>query len=133
MAKTPENRFRNAQQMLGALNQLAEATRQKTSAPVATEKNRKSTSKHTWLIPTLLSLAGAGLISFGLITWLGKSEDQTSVNAAAEKNDFFAAEKHESIDSPAKPAAAAAATAAIPKNPQTKKVVTAMTTTVMTK
>lgn len=119
MAKTPENRFRNAQQMLGALNQLAEATRQKTSAPVATEKKRKSASKHTWLIPTLLSLAGAGLISFGLITWLGKGEDKTSANAAAEKNDFFAAEKPESIDSPAKPAAAVAATAAILKDPQT--------------
>jgi len=92
MAKMPENRFRNAQQMLGALNQLADTPRQKAvAAPtiVPDKKTKVSGSSKSWLIPVMLSLAGLGLIGFGLKTWLG--HDKTP----AEKNNFFVAEKAE--------------------------------------
>jgi serine/threonine-protein kinase PpkA len=90
MAKMPENRFRNAQQMLGALNQLAETPRQKASAvvaPVSIDKKPKSTRSKGWLVPALLSLAGIALIAFGLNTYLNREK------AASQENDFYAAEK----------------------------------------
>ncbi|MEO8000705.1 MAG: bifunctional serine/threonine-protein kinase/formylglycine-generating enzyme family protein [Arenimonas sp.] len=92
MAKMPENRFRNAQQMLGALNQLADTPRQKAvmaPAVVVDKKTKVSGSSKSWFIPVLLSIAGLSLIGFGVKTWL--SHDKTP----AEKNNFFVAEKAE--------------------------------------
>ncbi|MGH8109618.1 MAG: protein kinase domain-containing protein [Arenimonas sp.] len=89
MAKIPENRFRNAQQMLSALNQLADTTaRQKTSQP-ATDKKPIAVGGKSWMVPALLAIAGIGLIGFGLNTWL--NSDKT----ASEKNDFFVGEQPE--------------------------------------
>ncbi len=87
MAKIPENRFRNAQQMLSALNQLADTTRQKSAQPAAADKKPISISGKSWLIPAVLALAGIGLIGFGLNTWLNR--DKTP----ADNNDFFVAEE----------------------------------------
>lgn len=88
MAKIPENRFRNAQQMLSALNQLSETTaRQKNPQAAAIDKKPMSLGGNKWWIPALLSLAGIGLIGFGLNTWLNR--DKTP----AEKNDFFVTEE----------------------------------------
>ncbi len=80
MAKLPEHRFRNAQQMLGALNQLSEAPRQK--AAVTSDVAKPVSKKKFWLVPALVSIAGIGLIAFGLSTKMGKSDE----------NDFFVAE-----------------------------------------
>ncbi len=94
MAKIPENRFRNAQQMLGALNQLADAPRQKTSAvigSVTADKKAKSSNGKGWLVPALLSLAGLALIAFGLNTYLNRDK------AATEKNDFYTAENPDAV------------------------------------
>lgn len=105
MAKMPENRFRNAQQMLGALNQLSETARQKTSAvvtPATTDKKTKLSNSRGWLVPALLSMAGIGLIAFGLNTYLNR--DKTP----AEKNDFFTAENQDVISVKPTPVAAPA-------------------------
>jgi serine/threonine-protein kinase PpkA len=104
MAKMPENRFRNAQQMLGALNQLSDTSRQKTPAvtTIAVDKKAKSPGNTSWVIPALLSLAGIGLIAFGLNTWLNHDKKP------AEKNDFFVAEKPDA--KPAQPAVSAPVT-----------------------
>ncbi len=94
MAKIPENRFRNAQQMLGALNQLADAPRQKASAVVTSataDKKAKSTNGKGWLVPALLSLAGITLIAFGLSTYLNRDK------AASEKNDFYTAANPDAV------------------------------------
>jgi len=97
MAKIPENRFRNAQQMLSALNQLADTTaRQKTSQVVASDKKPVSQGSPHWWIPAILSLAGIGLIAFGLNTWLNRDKP------AADKNDFYAADASKTAQ--AKPA-----------------------------
>jgi serine/threonine-protein kinase PpkA len=100
MAKMPENRFRNAQQMLGALNQLSETPRQKTPVPAtASTPDRKtkisSAGGKSWVVPALVSLAGIGLIAFGLNTWLKRDKP------ASEKNDFFVAEKPDVAVKPA--------------------------------
>ena len=112
MAKMPENRFRNAQQMLGALNQLSETPRQKTSAAVlsVTADNKTKSSKGLgWLIPALLSLAGIALIAFGLNTYLNREK------AASDKNDFYIAEKPEAVT--IKPVVAKPAPALAPSFP----------------
>jgi len=114
MAKTPENRFRNAQQMLGALNQLSEAPRHKASAPttsVSTDKKPKASNAKGWLVPALLSLAGIAFIAFGLNTYLNREK------VASEKNDFYIAEKpNAAIAKPvvAKPAPAPITSAPLP-------------------
>ena len=111
MAKTPENRFRNAQQMLGALNQLSETTRQKASAVVTSDKKAKSSNAKGWLVPALLSLAGIALIAFGLNTYLNREK------AASEKNDFYTAEKPDAVTAKpivAKPAPAPVLSAPTP-------------------
>ncbi len=100
MAKIPENRFRNAQQMLSALNQLADTTtRQKTAQPAA-DKKPISVGGKSWLVPAVLAIAGIGLIGFGLNTWLNSDKP------AAEKNDFFVGEQPAAT--PVKPADVAA-------------------------
>ncbi|MGH8500260.1 MAG: hypothetical protein ACRERV_15850, partial [Methylococcales bacterium] len=103
MAKMPENRFRNAQQMLGALNQLADTPRQKVAVVtvVNVEKKAKPSSNKSWVVPALLSLAGIGLIAFGLNTYLNREKSPEG------KNDFFVADKADAttkpVSAPAKP------------------------------
>ena len=112
MAKMPENRFRNAQQMLGALNQLADAPRQKASAAVISvtaDNKTKSSRGFGWLVPALLSLAGIALIAFGLNTYFNREK------AASEKNDFYTAEKPEAVT--IKPVVAKPAPAPAPSVP----------------
>ncbi|MEO6172932.1 MAG: serine/threonine-protein kinase, partial [Arenimonas sp.] len=87
MAKIPENRFRNAQQMLSALNQLADSTNRQKSTTQDADKKPITLNTKSWLIPAVLSLAGIGLIGLGLYTWINRD------NAASHSNDFFAAEK----------------------------------------
>jgi serine/threonine-protein kinase PpkA len=93
MAKMPENRFRNAQQMLSALNLLADTPRQKVlpASAVAAEKKPKSSSAKVWLVPSLVSLAGLGLIAFGANTWLNHNK------TPSEKNDFFVLENPNAV------------------------------------
>ena len=97
MAKMPENRFRNAQQMLGALNQLADTPRQKVAAvtPVNVEKKTKPSGNKSWVVPALLSLAGIGLIAFGLNTYLNREKSPEG------KNDFFVGDKADTTTKPA--------------------------------
>ncbi|MGH8051361.1 MAG: bifunctional serine/threonine-protein kinase/formylglycine-generating enzyme family protein [Arenimonas sp.] len=103
MAKMPENRFRNAQQMLGALNQLADTPRQKVAVVTAVnvEKKAKPSSNKSWVVPALLSLAGIGLIAFGLNTYLNREKSPEG------KNDFFVTDKADAttkpVSAPAKP------------------------------
>jgi serine/threonine protein kinase len=112
MAKMPENRFRNAQQMLGALNQLADTPRQKTATATTTlidKKLQPSGKSKSWLVPAILSIAGLGLIGLGINSWLNKS--------STVKNDFFVPEKPATL--PAKavlptPAPAPATTTSTP-------------------
>lgn len=112
MAKMPENRFRNAQQMLGALNQLADTPRQKVAAVTAVnvEKKTKTSSNKSWMVPALLSLAGIGLIAFGLNTYLNREK------STEEKNDFFVAGKTDAtkpVSAPVKPVIAVPAPAPV--------------------
>lgn len=87
MAKIPENRFRNAQQMLTALNQLSETTaRQKNPQTASNEQKPIALRGNSWLIPAVLSLVGVGLIGLGLNTWLNRDK------SPADKNDFYAAD-----------------------------------------
>ncbi len=112
MAKMPENRFRNAQQMLGALNQLADTPRQKAATATTTlidKKLQPSGKSKSWLVPAILSIAGLGLIGLGINSWLNKS--------STVKNDFFVPEKPATL--PAKavlptPAPAPATTTSTP-------------------
>jgi serine/threonine-protein kinase PpkA len=87
MAKLPENRFRNAQQMLSAINQVSDASKQSAAnlnlADHANPKKRKSLAQSLW-IPTTLVIAGLLLLGFSL-----KSLFQ---DRNAENNDFFVAE-----------------------------------------
>ena len=112
MAKTPENRFRNAQQMLGALNQLSETSRQKASAAVTSvtaDKKAGFFNGRDWLVPALLSLAGIALIAFGLNTYLNREK------AASEKNDFYTAENPNAVTTqPVVVGPAAAPVASVP-------------------
>lgn len=117
MAKMPENRFRNAQQMLGALNQLAETPRQKVAAVAAVnvEKKTRTSSNKSWLVPILLSLAGIGLIGFGLNTYLKREK------APEANNDFFVADKNNAatkpVATPTKPVVVAPAPAPVAAAP----------------
>ena len=108
MAKMPENRFRNAQQMLGALNLLSETPRQKAAlvvTSVTADKKPKSSSGKGWVVPALLSLAGISLIAFGLNTYLNRAK------TSSKQNDFYTAEKPNPAT--AKPVAATPAPAPV--------------------
>jgi len=62
MAKSPDNRFRNAQQMLGMLNQISAKERVAVAEPepgVAPEGGKPARS---WLKPTLISVAAAAVL-----------------------------------------------------------------------
>lgn len=110
MAKIPENRFRNAQQMLSALNQLSEtAARQKNPQVAGIDKKPIALRGNSWLIPALLSLAGFGLIGFGLNTWLNRDK------SPADKNDFYVAEAKKDTPASARVTPAPAPIVPVPK------------------
>ena len=76
MAKSPDNRFRNAQQMLGALNQIAQRERaadlpNEPPAPVARPAAPPILAR-SWLRPALFAMAGTSLLAmFAVIFWSG--------------------------------------------------------------
>ncbi|WP_188662796.1 bifunctional serine/threonine-protein kinase/formylglycine-generating enzyme family protein [Arenimonas soli] len=93
MAKSPDNRYRNAQQMLGALNQIAAGKR---AEPMINPDLVKGAFERWW--KPLLATASAALLAAVAILWLmdGRDEPQTPAG------DFFTVE-----EAPAQPVAAA--------------------------
>lgn len=82
MAKSPDNRYRNAQQMLGALNQIADGKR---ADPVLDPEKLRSLAARWWK-PVLATASGA-VLAAAAILWLmdGRGE-------AAPEADFFTVE-----------------------------------------
>lgn len=113
MAKSPDNRFRNAQQMLGALNQIAQrdgaaaAPGDSSVAPTAPLLERP------WLRPALFALTGTALLAMlVVIFWSGPEKEPATA-------DFFTGRETASAtpaSAPPAPAAPAtpAATAPVP-------------------
>jgi serine/threonine-protein kinase PpkA len=103
MAKQPENRFRNAQQMLTALNQLSETAKTRVATPATAadfdQKKRRSIAR-SWWIPATLVVLGLAVLGFSLHALL---KDRNAGN-----NDFFVADDakpDDRIRAPVKPAA----------------------------
>ncbi|WP_374603272.1 bifunctional serine/threonine-protein kinase/formylglycine-generating enzyme family protein [Arenimonas sp.] len=92
MAKSPDNRYRNAQQMLGALNQVAAGKRPE---PLINPDKVKGAFERWW--KPVLATASAALLAAVAILWLmdGRKE------AAPPAGDFFTVEQ-----APPQPAAA---------------------------
>ncbi|WP_339829958.1 serine/threonine-protein kinase, partial [uncultured Arenimonas sp.] len=92
MAKSPDNRYRNAQQMLGALNQIATGKR---AEPMINPELVKGVFERWW--KPVLATASAALLAAVAIVWLmdGRDEPQTPAG------DFFTVE-----EAPPLPAAA---------------------------
>jgi serine/threonine-protein kinase PpkA len=102
MAKQPENRYRNAQQMLTALNVLSETakTRAVASADGGVEQKKRSSIARSWWIPASLIVVGLAILGFSLQTLL---KDRNAGN-----NDFFVvddAKPDDRIRAPLKPIA----------------------------
>lgn len=94
MAKSPDNRYRNAQQMLGALNQVAEGKR---SEPLL-DLGKARQAVAAWWMPAAGVLGGLLLVA-AAIAWY-----QQSTPAKPAASDFFTAE-----DAAPSPAAASEA------------------------
>ena len=90
MAKAPDNRFRNAQQMLGALHQIANRERM----TVEGDKSPSSSSSRAWLKPAIFGVSGLALVVVAAL--MLRSRD------AAKAPDFFTDKKN---DTPAQVAA----------------------------
>lgn len=92
MAKSPDNRYRNAQQMLGALNQIAAGKR---AEPMINPELVRGVFERWW--KPVLATASAALLAAVAIVWLmdGRDEPQTPAG------DFFTVE-----EAPPQPAAA---------------------------
>jgi serine/threonine-protein kinase PpkA len=93
MAKSPDNRYRNAQQMLGALNQIAAG---KPPEPKFDPAKLGEAALKYW--KPVAGVLGGALIAFAAIAWLQREPD------TAPETDFFTVEDTE----PAAPAAAPA-------------------------
>lgn len=89
MAKSPDNRYRNAQQMLGALNQIATGKR---TEPVIDPGKLKGLVERWW--KPVLATASAALLAVLAIVWLMDGRDAPEAPAG----DFFTVE-----DTPATP------------------------------
>jgi serine/threonine-protein kinase PpkA len=81
MAKSPDNRYRNAQQMLGALNQIAAG---KPPEPKIDPAKLRDAAQRYWK-PAVGALAGV-LIALAAIAWLQREPD------TAPETDFFTVE-----------------------------------------
>jgi serine/threonine-protein kinase PpkA len=103
MAKQPENRFRNAQQMLTALNQLSETAKTRVVEPsvaASIEQKKRRSIARSWWIPATLIVVGLAILGFSLQTLL---KDRN-----VENNDFFVvddAKPDDRIRAPVKPIA----------------------------
>ncbi len=96
MAKSPDNRFRNAQQMLSALSQVAgragstvvdglpNVTTRGTRKPVPAAKPVRP-----WLKPALFGILGVGLSAF--LVWSLRPGKDADAPAAVADNDFYTA------------------------------------------
>lgn len=83
MAKSPDNRFRNAQQMLGMLNQISAKER---AAPVEVEAAVAAPAAaqvRPWLRPALYAVAGAALLLMAAMIF------RPAVERPAASADFF--------------------------------------------
>lgn len=92
MAKSPDNRYRNAQQMLGALNQIAAGKR---AEPMINPELVKGVFERWW--KPVLATASAALLAAVAIVWLMDGRDEPETPAG----DFFTVE-----EAPPLPAAA---------------------------
>lgn len=92
MAKSPDNRYRNAQQMLGALNQIAAGKR---AEPMINPELVKGVFERWW--KPVLATASAALLAAVAIVWLMDGRDEPETPAG----DFFTVE-----EAPPQPAAA---------------------------
>ena len=131
MAKSPDNRFRNAQQMLGALNQLAGRER---ALPAASQEHAPLTPmvplwQRPWLRPALFAVAAATILVMTALLL------RTPTAPAVASNDFFTGDEAptaamppatDAAAAPAQaPAASNAPTAATPEPaPETAEAVT---------
>ncbi len=109
MAKSPDNRYRNAQQMLGALNQLAAAGKPPEPADLG--------AAHGWLRehwkPLLATVAGLALVASAVV-WLQRDPAPADPGA-----DFFTVEEPTPapLPAPEPPAAAAEPAPAVAEGP----------------
>ncbi len=111
MAKSPENRFRNAQQMLAALNQLANKERPAASENAPVGLSLAAIPRH-WLKPALFSLTG--LVLLILVILIMRPETAP----APEPVDFFTSQDAlASKPAPAAPVAAASTGNPAPPTP----------------
>ncbi len=101
MAKSPDNRYRNAQQMLGALNQIADG---KLPEPKFDTSKLSDAAQKYWK-PALGALGGV-LIAFAAIAWLQREPDTTP------ETDFFTVEDTVPAVEPSAPATESSATTA---------------------
>ena len=81
MAKSPDNRYRNAQQMLGALNQLSEGK----PAEPKVDLGKLGALAKAWWKPALSTVAAFAL-TVAVIAWFQRERDP------AQANDFFTVE-----------------------------------------
>ncbi len=114
MAKSPENRFRNAQQMLSALNQVAVRERSVLAAApdVAPLEPMVPLLQRPWLRPALFALAAATMLVMTMLLL------RTPTAPEAASNDFFTgAEVATTTVAPAVYPAATSAEAPAASNP----------------
>jgi predicted Ser/Thr protein kinase len=104
MAKSPDNRFRNAQQMLGMLNQISAKDRSAIAEPEPVPGI--PAKPRTWLKPTLISVGAAVLLL--LAAWLLRPD----AGKPAAPPAFYTGQ--EPAAAPAAPAASAPAPSASP-------------------
>ena len=93
MAKSPDNRFRNAQQMLSALSQVASraVSAANDGLPNASPRHARrsvpTTPVRPWLKPAIVGVIGVGLSA--ALVW----SMRPSTTAPGADNDFFTAEE----------------------------------------
>lgn len=104
MAKSPDNRFRNAQQMLLALNQIANKEKMVVETAEATPA-ATSAAARPWLKPALIGAGVAGVVALSAMYLLAN-------RAAAPRPDFFTGQEPVSRATGRAPTAAPAAAAA---------------------
>jgi formylglycine-generating enzyme required for sulfatase activity len=96
MAKSPDNRYRNAQQMLSALNQIANG---KPAEPAVDLARLQGAIAPYWK-PALAALGGVAVVALTL-AWFMRDRP-----AAPPENDFFTVEDRPAAVAPATPAPA---------------------------